>query len=249
MILAALCAGIASCDLFQNQEETVSRKDYDELMNEFQGLREAHGDLEQQMLSQAQTINQTLQSLAEVSSSTITLRQDVESGGGQITQAERIQGKIEEMKRVIAELEKSKKAASKLTKELKATIQNLKTVIEEKEREIIVLKDEILSRDAVIEKQGKTIEKQGKTIQEQYEQLLKSEKDLKAAVERQAEMIYEAAKRFEKISEMDVSVHGARDRAALATFLEEIKSVAKEYYHSAAERGNPQAKERIEQGF
>lgn len=125
--LVFLIIGLTSC------KEKVSKAEYDEILSEYKELKEVVGESQSLNLKNARTLNQTLTELANISDNTMLLRQDLETGTAQIKQAEQITGCIISIKNKIKKLEKQNEA----NPEFRKTIQNLKIIITEKEKEII----------------------------------------------------------------------------------------------------------------
>lgn len=146
--LVFLIIGLTSC------KEKVSKAEYDEILSEYKELKEVVGESQSLNLKNARTLNQTLTELANISDNTMLLRQDLETGTAQIKQAEQITGCIISIKNKIKKLEKQNEA----NPEFRKTIQNLKIIITEKEKEIIKLKRIIASQDNIISQKEEVIQ-------------------------------------------------------------------------------------------
>ena len=147
--------------------ETVPKKEYEEVFNEYKLLKESLDATQTANINQAATINKALSELAEISGNTLVLRGNIENGTARITQAERISDNIKAIKNRINTLEKQIGNDSNYKK----MIANLKTIIKEKEKEIESLKGIIENQNSTINEQKTTIDKQQHEIEQQVQQI------------------------------------------------------------------------------
>lgn len=215
----------ASC--WWNDEETVSKQEYDEIYEEYQLLKESLDATQTSNLNQAATINKTLTELAEISGSTLVLRTNIEKGTAHVTQAELISNNIQSIKNKISALESQIGNDSAYKK----MVENLKTIVREKEAEINSLK-------AIIESQKETIQQQTTTITEQGEQISKQQELLKRAVVVQSQLLYQAAKEFEEIAEEVPDVSRKKNQKKVDNWAVTMLNSALIYYQKSQEYGN-----------
>lgn len=182
--LVFLIIGLTSC------KEKVSKAEYDEILSEYKELKEVVGESQSLNLKNARTLNQTLTELANISDNTMLLRQDLETGTAQIKQAEQITGCIISIKNKIKKLEKQNEA----NPEFRKTIQNLKIIITEKEKEIIKLKRIIASQDNIISQKEEVIQIQSNTISQK-------ESELRQAINEQAYLLFQAGEELEYLAD------------------------------------------------
>ena len=93
--------------LFSCGGETVSKKEYDEIYDEYKLLKESLDATRTSNLNQAATINKTLSELAEISGNTLILRGNIENGTARVTQAERISANIKAIKNNVSTSERT----------------------------------------------------------------------------------------------------------------------------------------------
>lgn len=232
-LFAALMAGCTT-------SETVTKSEYDDLLKEYQELKESQKTNFKQIENQAETITEALRSLSEISVKTTTLKLDVETGRAKASQADQIMTKISDIKDELSRLERSLASKGREARKLQETINSLKSVIEQKEKEVEELR-------AIISDKNDTIIRQSATIKDQQETISVKEIEIEEALRRQTELIFEAAQRFEEISGMEIMVRGKNDKAKVEAFKEDIRQSAIEYYKVAASRGHEGAKARLAQ--
>ena len=188
--LSVLLMGSVSC------KETVSKQEYDEIMVEYKLLKESLDATQESNLQQAATINKALSELAEISGNTLILRNDIENGIAKVKQADRISANIHAIKYRILQLENQIGDDTAYKK----IVQNLKTIITEKEAEIESLKKIIDNQSDTINEQRLTIDNQQLKITNQQEKISNQQEQLTFAVVRQAQLLYQAAKEFEQFA-------------------------------------------------
>jgi len=239
--IAALSACLAlafSCDL--ELGETVSKASYDKLLSEYTELSESAEATRAEYAAQAAAVDNILQELSRISGSTVTLRTDVEQGTARLTQVEQIQESIDGIKGKLDLLEKE-------GAQYRKTVLSLRKVITEKEAEIARLKAEIEARDMTISEQHKTISAQNETLQSQSETISVQRENLRAAVQEQAQMLFQAGVDFEDLGDSAPEVRRRKDREKVKDLSREMYQKAIVYYRMAQETGYPEAAYRISQ--
>lgn len=220
--------------------ETVPKKEYDEVFNEYKQLKESLDATQTANINQAATINKTLSELAEISGNTLILRGNIENGTARITQAERISDNIRAIKNKITTLEKQVGD----NKTYKTIIANLKTMIVEKEKEIDSLKKIIKKQNSTISEQSSTINQQKTTIIQQQEEISQKtqqidnqKENLKQAVRAQAYLLYQAAGEFEKFATNVPDVSRKKNQKKVNEWAISMLSKSLHYYNKSKEYG------------
>lgn len=223
--------------------ETVSKTEYDQLLQEYEDLKAGAESTREEYAAQAVAIDNILQQLAQISGRTVTLRSDIESGVVELTQVRQIEESIEDIK---GKLKKLDALASRSTA-LQKMVVSLKKVIEEKEVEIAELKAEIRAKDLTINLQQDTINAQSGTIRSQIATISAQQEDIRTALQEQARMLFQAGQDFEQLGDNAPEVSRRKDKAKVQAFADEMYEKALFYYRQAAESGYPQAVVRIEE--
>lgn len=236
-----LSAGIfCACDT-----QVVSRRQYDDLMAELQETKEAKTAIQQGYIDQNKEMGSILAELASISTRTVSLREDVESGKAAMTTAEQIDNSIRNIKARINSLEKENSALKGKNKEFAKMLDGLKDVIAQKEGEISSLKQEIAAKDETIARQGKTISDQKETISQQLETIEHQNEQLRSKVAQQARMLFDAGSLLEDIADNVPEVRLRRNKEKVSMLAQDIYKKARSYYQMAAEAGNSDAAEAI----
>lgn len=228
MSIIALMGLLISCG-----GETVPKKEYDEVFNEYKQLKESLDATQTANINQAVTINKTLSELAEISGNTLVLRGNIENGTARITQAERISDNIKAIKNRINTLEKQIGNDSNYKK----MIANLKTIIKEKEKEIESLKGIIENQNLTINEQKTTIDKQQHEIEQQVQQIDNQKESLQQAVRAQALLLYQAGKEFEQFANDVPDVSRKKNQRKVNEWAISMLSKARLYYEKSQEYG------------
>ena len=223
-----------------NQSGTVSQAEYDQLVQEYADLQAGAEATRAEYAAQAAAVDNILQELSRISGSTVTLRTDVEQGTARLTQVEQIQESIDGIKGKLDLLEKE-------GAQYRKTVLSLRKVITEKEAEIARLKAEIEARDMTISEQHKTISAQNETLQSQSETISVQRENLRAAVQEQAQMLFQAGVDFEDLGDSAPEVRRRKDREKVKDLSREMYQKAIVYYRMAQETGYPEAAYRISQ--
>lgn len=229
MSLFALIGLLISC----GGDETVPKKEYDEIYNEYKLLKESLDATQTANINQAVTINKTLSELAEISGNTLILRGNIENGTARITQAERISDNIKAIKNKINSLEKQ--IGDDHT--YKKIIANLKTIIREKEKEIESLKDIIENQNSTISEQKTTIVQQQQEIKQQGQQIDNQKANLQQTVKAQAYLLYQAAREFEQFANDVPDVSRKKNQRKVNEWAISMLSKARLYYEKSQEYG------------
>lgn len=221
--------------------ETVAKVEYDQLMQEYEDLKASAESTRSEYAAQSVAIDNILQQLAQISGRTVVLRSDLESGTVQLTQVQQIEDSIEDIKGKLRQLD----ALSAKNAELRKMVLSLKKVIEEKEVEIAELKAEIRAKDLTINLQQDTINTQSSTIRNQIATISAQQEDIRAALQEQARMLFQAGQDFEQLGDNAPEVSRRKDKAKVQAFADEMYEKALFYYKQAAESGYPQAAGRM----
>jgi chromosome segregation ATPase len=238
-ILAAALL-LTGCE-FLKSGETVSKEDYDSVVEAYEDLRNSAEQTRSEYLEQTVAVDRILQELSQVSGSTAALRTDVEQGTARLTQVEMIEDNIDDIKAKLSQLEQ-------LTQEnaqFKRVVSSLKAVISEKEKEIESLRAEIQDRDRTISEQNERISAQHGTIQLQNETINAQQENLRKSVQEQARMLFQAGKDFEELGDDSPTVSRRKDKAKVKSLTLEMYEKAILYYSKAQETGYDEAATRI----
>ncbi len=239
--ISALLAGLAlvfSCNL--EMGETVSKASYDKLLSEYSELSSSAEATRAEYAAQAAAVDNILQELSQISGKTVSLRTDVEQGTARLTQVEQIQDNINDIKDKLDRMEKE-------GAQYRKTILSLRKVITEKEAEIEQLKAEIEARDLTISEQHKTISAQKEAIQSQNETIATQQENLRAAVQEQAQMLFQAGVDFEDLGDNAPQMSWRKNKEKMKDLTRDMYEKAVVYYRMAQETGYPEAAYRIAQ--
>lgn len=224
-----------------NNQDTVSRTQYEDVLAEYEELRQTTATTQKAYLKQAEQVDSILVALSQISGKAAAIRLDVETGTGRLTQVEQIQGNIDNIKDRIDELEKLASNNSALKK----IITGLKKVVEEKDKEISQLKNQVREQERKIQEQGATIAEQTGTINSQYETILQQKQSLEQAVKKQAIMLYNAGVAFENLGDDSPEIKRKKDREKVDNLTKEMYQNALQYYNEAYAAGYAEAQTRI----
>ena len=219
---------------------TVSQAEYDQLLQEYSDLQAGAEATRAEYAAQAAAVDAILQELSQISGKTVNLRTDIELGTARLTQVEQIQDSIDSIKDKLDQLEKE-------GAQYKKTILSLRKVITEKEEEIELLKAEIEARDATISEQHQTIASQQEAIQTQHETIATQRENLRAAVQEQAQMLFQAGVDFEDLGDNAPQMSWRKNKEKMKDLTREMYEKAITYYRMAQETGYPEAAYRISQ--
>lgn len=225
-----VCVVIMIGSLLSCGGDKVSREEYDEIYGEYQMLKESLDATQTSNLKQAATINKTLSELAEISGNTLVLRGNIENGTANITQAEKIYDNINAIKDKIRLLERQVGDDSAYKK----IVENLKTIIKEKEKEIESLKEIIENQNSTIAEQKNTIDKQQYEIEQKGRQI---DNQLQMAVKTQAALLFQAASEFEKLAEDIPDVSKKKNQKKVNEWAISMLSLARLYYVKSQDYG------------
>lgn len=234
----AVAALLASACI--NQGGPVSRAEYDQLLQEYTDLKAGAEATREEYATQAAAVEGILQDLSQISGKTLLLRTDVEQGTARLTQVEQIQDNIDSIKNRLDQLEKE---GSQYVK----TIASLRKVITQKEEEIAQLKAEIEAKDQTISEQHQTISSQQEALQSQSETISTQRENLRAAVQEQAQMLFQAGVDFEDLGDNAPQMRWRKDKEKVKEQTHELYQKAILYYRMAQETGYPEAAYRISQ--
>lgn len=238
--IASLLLAVLLSSACLNPSGNVSQEEYDQLLQEYADLQAGAEATRAEYAAQAAAVESILQELSQISGKTVTLRTDVEQGTARLTQVEQIQDSIDSIKDKLDRLEKE-------GAQYKKTILSLRKVITEKEEEIEQLKAEIEARDVTISEQHQTIASQQEAIQSQHETIAAQRENLRAAVQEQAQMLFQAGVDFEDLGDNAPQMSWRKNKEKMKDLTREMYEKAITYYRMAQETGYPEAAYRISQ--
>lgn len=231
-VLAVCLLAIA----FSGCRQTVSQEKYDDIVREYNELKQSVEDAQNSNVQQAVTLNQTLNELAEISGTTELLRSDIERGSAKLSQAEKISKSISSIKRKIDDLE------SKVSdKTYVRMVNNLKTIVREKEKEIEGLKQVIQEQEGTIKAQEGTISEQNDRINEQLGTISAQAEQLRNIVAQQAALLNQAGKDFEEMGDDIPEVSRKKNKRKVESWAASMYSTAIIYYKRAESYGHQQS--------
>lgn len=144
---------------------------------------------------------------------------------GELSQAEEINQKLQTLKKRLSAVEGKRSDSSK---NLLATMDKLKSIIEQKEIEINNLKQEIANQQQTIANQKNTIASQQVTIDAQSQELMN----------KQQEMWYKLGTELHSVVEELPKVKGRKDKRNIKNTRYYILNKAKECFEHAAQLGH-----------
>lgn len=223
----------------------VSRKQYDALKGEYNELKETKEAIQKDFIEQNEQIGLILDELTIIAGRTSSLRNDVESGKGDIKQAEAIHLSLESIRARIGELEAASEELMAKNKEFKKVVEGLKGVITQQEDQISNLMSVIADKDKMIARQGRTIKEHEGTIAEQNEKITAQNEQLKKTVRAQAKMLFDAGALLEEVADNAPSVSWRKNKEKMANMTQDIYKKALTYYEQAQKAGFAEAEEAI----
>lgn len=224
-----------------NSNDTVPRAQYDEIVAEYQELKEVAVATQVSYIRQSEQVDSILYALSQISGQTSEIRLDIENGTSKLTQVQQIEANIDDIKERIKNLEEI--AEDNIG--LKKIISSLKMVVEEKDEEIKQLRKQIDEKDRKIIERDATIVKQSGTINTQMQTILEQKTRLEQAVEKQAIMLYNAGVAFESLGDDTPEVKRKKDRAKVENLTKEMYDNALMYYTEAFQTGYQDAAPRM----
>ena len=236
--IAILTIFLTGCN---NSQDTVSRTEYEDVLAEYEELRQTTAATQKAYVKQAEQVDSILMALSQISGKAAAIRLDVETGTGRLTQVEQIQGNIKNIKDRIDELEK----LASNNNALKKIITGLKKVVEEKDKEISQLKKRVQEQEKKIQEQDVTIAQQTSTINSQYQTILNQNQSLEQAIKKQAIMLYNAGVAFENLGDDSPEIKRKKDKEKVDNLTKEMYQNALQYYNEAYAAGYTAAQSRI----
>ena len=164
---------IVSCS--NSSTEMVAKSKYDAKIAEYKELNEQQAAVIEDNLEKSKIINNVVTELNQIAGNTHSLRVNVEHGVGELSQAEEINQKLQTLKKRLSAVEGKRSDGSK---NLLATMDKLKSIIEQKEIEINNLKQEIANQQQTIANQKNTIASQQVTIDAQSQELMNKQQEM-----------------------------------------------------------------------
>ena len=223
----------------------VSKKNYDSLMADYTELRDNHLGLQEEYAAQNNELSDILNSLAEVSGKTNSLKLSVENKTADMDQASDIQEQITFIKEKLDSLDALQEKAKKTNAYLQKTIKNLKEVVAAQEKEITDLKTQIAEKDETIKSQAAEIKQQSGKISEQAADIEAKNEELKNLVDKQVNMIFNAGTVLEEIGDSAPEVSWKKNKQKVANMRLSIYNEALDNYKQALSQGHSGAAERI----
>ena len=162
-------------------------------------------------LEKSKIINNVVTELNQIAGNTHSLRVNVEHGVGELSQAEEINQKLQTLKKRLSAVEGKRSDGSK---NLLATMDKLKSIIEQKEIEINNLKQEIASQQVTIDAQSQEL------------------------MNKQQEMWYKLGTELHSVVEELPKVKGRKDKRNIKNTRYYILNKAKECFEHAAQLGH-----------
>ena len=200
---------IVSCS--NSSTEMVAKSKYDAKIAEYKELNEQQAAVIEDNLEKSKIINNVVTELNQIAGNTHSLRVNVEHGVGELSQAEEINQKLQTLKKRLSAVEGKRSDSSK---NLLATMDKLKSIIEQKEIEINNLKQEIASQQVTIDAQSQEL------------------------MNKQQEMWYKLGTELHSVVEELPKVKGRKDKRNIKNTRYYILNKAKECFEHAAQLGH-----------
>ena len=223
----------------------VSKKNDDELLADYTELKDNHLGLQEEYAAQNNELSDILNSLAEVSGKTNSLKLSVENQTAQMDQASDIEEQITFIKEKLDSLDALQEKAKKTNAYLQKTIKNLKEVVAAQEAEITNLKEEIAQKDETIQSQAADIKAKSEKINEQAADIEAKNEELNKLVAKQVQMIYNAGVVLEEIGDSAPEVSWKKNKQKVANMRLSIYNEALANYRQAQSQGHSEAEARI----
>ena len=205
----------------------VAKSKSDAQIAEYKELNEQQAAVIEDNLEKSKIINSVVTELNQIAGNTQSLRVNVEHGVGELSQAEEINRKLQILKKRLTAVEGKRSDSSK---NLLATMDNLKSIIEQKEIEINNLKQEIANQQNTIANQQVTIDAQSQEL-----------------MAKQQEMWYKLGVELHSVVEELPKVKGRKDKRNIKNTRYYILNKAKECFEHAAQLGHSLASSKARQ--
>lgn len=228
---------IKSCDI---DIPLVTREALEISQNEMKVATQAMTSIQDNYVRQNRELSSILAALSELSCQTSSLQLNLEDGGGQLTQARRIDNNLEAIRERIDRLEKEAERARILDKDMALSVQTIKKLratVSNQQKEMDNLRTAISDRDMTINKQSSVIAVQKDTISYQLQTILRQKTELNSSLAKQTEMIYQAGCEFERLGdegEQTLNVSGRKDKEMVRTYKKTIYNKAAQLFQQAA---------------
>lgn len=230
--ITAICSlTLVACSDKKEQEpprRMISVEQYENTIQEYRDLSQKQEAIIQQNIENDALINDVVKELRSLTTATMTLRMNVESGTSSISKSDEIKMRLDQLKK---KLNAAQKTASTDSQHYIATIQNLRNIIEQKENEIIALKEEIVKKNNEIKSQTTIINTQQKTIKTQQNEMLQN----------QMNSWFTMGKELKDIASVIPAVKGKKDKNNISNTKLHILERAKICFDRAAAMGHPTA--------
>ena len=222
--ITAICSlTLVACSDKKEQEpprRMISVEQYENTIQEYRDLSQKQEAIIQQNIENDALINDVVKELRSLTTATMTLRMNVESGTSSISKSDEIKMRLDQLKK---KLNAAQKTASTDSQHYIATIQNL--------RKIIALKEEIVKKNNEIKSQTTIINTQKKTIKTQQNEMLQN----------QMNSWFTMGKELKDIASVIPAVKGKKDKNNISNTKLHILERAKICFDRAAAMGHPTA--------
>lgn len=180
-------------------------------------------------------IAQTLNELREISAMAGIVRQGMREGSVKESPAEEIQTQLKAIREKVEAMESDS---------THNVVASLKTILEEKEREIEALKREIKAQQRKIKEKDGTINNLEEELRRRIEELEVQNGELQAkttalesARRSQVDLLWQAGRNFENLGNKAPDVSGRKDNKKVEEWMRECFEMAKFYYLKAQDNG------------
>lgn len=213
----------------------VSYETHMAVVEEYKALNNKQAQTIQITMENEKIINEVVTELRSLTTETGVLRLDVESGMAQANAPDEIKARLKALK---TKLDNASKNASASEKRYIQTINNLQTIIVEKEKEIDALKEDIQAKKLEIHQKNQEIQQKTTTIKQQETTIVVQQKELlQAQIDAWTDMGNELYQVASKLPE----VKGKKDKNNMSNAKAYILHRAKECYLQAEKMGSPTA--------
>lgn len=215
-----------ACDNNASTTEKISKELYEAKIEEYKALNKKQSAIIDDNLEKSKVISGVVAELRQLTGVTTTLRRNVETGVGELNQAEEIKERLAILKQKLKSYSADGNKSKGQSEELLATIANLQQIIVQKEEEISQLQQQIRLRDETIRVQKNTIDKQ-------QEELLSRQQNAWFVLGKE---LYEVAGELPKVK-------GRKDKKNIKNTKYYILNKSKECFEQASQLGHFQATE------
>ncbi len=231
---------LSSCNSSQ-KSAMVSQEKYDQKIQEYTELNNRQAAIIEDNIEKSEVINNVVTELRQLTGMTLILKQDIVEGNGQYSQSQEIQQRLKLLKQKLNDLS-SDVTRNKSNAHLISTIENLHSMIEQKDAEIVILQGEIKNqKEKIIEQQN--------TIDEQHEELIAKNRELQSKqreiLTNQRNSWYRLGRELYDAAQSLPEVKGKKDKNNVSNSKYYILNKSKECLEQAELLGHPSAKSLI----